>query len=82
MEKEEIVLPPKPKLELKILPCRARCNGKPALASKETGELHTIGRISSSSIVYMCKRCGLPTRIASVEIHALPVATDDSKWPA
>lgn len=58
----------------KYLPCRT-C-GSPALATK-SGILHTAGRLSSSSISYICKRCGKRSTITSVAFSRLPEMTDD-----
>jgi hypothetical protein len=57
----------------KYLPCPT-CSA-PALATK-AGVLHTAGRLSSSTITYLCKRCGRRCTLSSAAFSSLPEMTD------
>jgi hypothetical protein len=58
---------------MRILPCKSKCVGQPALMVADPPTLYTIGSILSSSITYKCARCGLLSRISSSEFHSLPL---------
>lgn len=55
---------------MKLLPCPT-CH-EPALASRATGVLLSVGRMSGPQLKYKCKRCGHPHTISSAEFLRLP----------
>lgn len=60
---------------MKKLPCKT-C-GKVALARREPELYQTAGRISSSKIKYLCKRCGHMQDLTASEFTRLPRMTED-----